>query len=541
MAEDVRPPEPAAAEPATPSGRRPHGRILLTFLGSFVLLLIAFNKVLFPFLMAIYIAYMVEPIVQRVVRSRLLGVKWTRGPTIVAFYVLVLGGMGLLGWMGLTKLAKTVTSTSRSISKSLKEEGHKATFHLPDLPPPEPADEAAGAPVVPVPVERGIVIPKDTVLTILGGRYTTLYRISLTPEERTVNVLLEHVSGKEHKHPKNGQPAQDLPAAFTDISKLTYVDGKKVSIADVERLDVTAGAAATGLEYFVERRFISPIVENIADAGFDVEPTLVRDYVAIQSETLRADLPEKIGKGAVGLAGRLVFSIYEFFLILMLTAFIVMDRKVIAGFFSSLPPTRYKPAYQSLMHYVDDGLAGVIRGQLVICGINGLMTYVGLLLIGVPYAHWLAAVAAVLSLIPVFGTIVSSIPIVLVAATDGLDTAIFALTWITIIHMLEANIFNPMIMGTHARMHPVIIIFSLLAGEHTFGVWGALLAVPTMSLIQSCFRFYLYEIEGLPKPDDDAEGSHGGFLSMLWAKVRGRGTEPEAAKDVEAAASGEAS
>ncbi len=542
MAEDVPPPEPAANDAsAAPTGRHPHVRILLAFLGSFVLLLVVFSKVLFPFLMAIYIAYMVEPIVQRVVRSRLLGVKWTRGPTIVAFYVVVLGGLGLLGWMGITKLAKTVTSTSHSISESLKEEGHKATFHLPERKAPE---DAAADPVAGTDTkertEQGIVIPKGTPLTILRGRYTTLYRVRVTTEERTVNVLLEHAEGPELQHPKRRPADEGIPAQFTDISRLTYEDGEKISYGDAERMEVTAGAAATGLEYFVERRFISPIVQNLAGVGFDVEPTLVRDYVALQSETLRADLPETIGKGAFRLAGRLVFSIYEFFLILMLTAFIVMDRTVIAGFFGSLPPARYKPAYQSLMHYIDDGLAGVIRGQLVICGVNGLLTYGGLLVIGVPYAHWLAAAAAVLSLIPVFGTIVSSIPIVLVAATEGLDTAIFALIWITIIHMLEANIFNPMIMGTHARMHPVIIIFSLLAGEHAFGIWGALLAVPTMSLIQSCFRFYLYEIEGLPKPDDDEEGSghgaHGGLLSILWAKVRGRRAET----DVEAAASGEA-
>ena len=69
-------------------------------------------------------------------------------------------------------------------------------------------------------------------------------------------------------------------------------------------------------------------------------------------------------------------------------------------------------------------------------------------------------------------------------------------------------------------MHPVIIIFALLAGEHAFGIWGALLAVPTMSLIQSCFRFYLHEIEGLPHEEED--GGHGGLLANLWAWVKAK-------------------
>ena len=60
------------AESELPRGRRPRVRILLAFLGVFVALLVVFREVLFPFLMAIYIAYLVEPVVARAVRSRLL-------------------------------------------------------------------------------------------------------------------------------------------------------------------------------------------------------------------------------------------------------------------------------------------------------------------------------------------------------------------------------------------------------------------------------------------------------------------------------------
>jgi predicted PurR-regulated permease PerM len=55
------------------------------------------------------------------------------------------------------------------------------------------------------------------------------------------------------------------------------------------------------------------------------------------------------------------------------------------------------------------------------------------------------------------------------------------------IHQLEANVLNPKIMGDAAKIHPVLVIFALLAGEHFFRVPGALLAVPTMSIAQSVF------------------------------------------------------
>jgi predicted PurR-regulated permease PerM len=215
-----------------------------------------------------------------------------------------------------------------------------------------------------------------------------------------------------------------------------------------------------------------------------------------------------------------VGSTYKLVLVLMLTAFIVIDRRRISAFFGSLPPAHLKPSYQRLMEYVDRGLAGVIRGQIVICVVNGLLTWAGLQIFGVPYAALLALVAGVFSLIPVFGTIASSIPIVLVALTaGGFHAGLMALGWICLIHLLEANVFNPLIMGTSAEMHPVIIIFALLAGEHAFGVWGALLAVPTASIIQSCFKYYRHEIEGVPPEEPHG---HGRWVRSLIARSKGR-------------------
>jgi predicted PurR-regulated permease PerM len=64
------------------------------------------------------------------------------------------------------------------------------------------------------------------------------------------------------------------------------------------------------------------------------------------------------------------------------------------------------------------------------------------------------------------------------------------LSWIVGIHFIEANLLNPKIIGTAAKMHPVLVIFALVLGEHSFGLTGALLAVPTASIIQVLFQFF---------------------------------------------------
>ena len=215
--------------------------------------------------------------------------------------------------------------------------------------------------------------------------------------------------------------------------------------------------------------------------------------------------------GAVGfitavLKGIIGF-VYSFVLILMITAFIVVDRERIGAFFDGLPPDRYRDHYRRAIKIVDAGLSGVVRGQILVCLINGLLTWIGLVILGVPYSLLLAGIATVFSLIPIFGTILSSVPIVAIALTQGFGHGLAALAWISVIHLLEANVINPRVIGTTAKLHPIIIIFALLAGEHAFGVVGALLAVPAASILISTFRYARIiteaekaEAEGEPSP-----------------------------------------
>jgi predicted PurR-regulated permease PerM len=74
------------------------------------------------------------------------------------------------------------------------------------------------------------------------------------------------------------------------------------------------------------------------------------------------------------------------------------------------------------------------------------------------------------------------------------------LAWVVAIHQLEANFLNPKIMGDAARVHPVLVVFALLAGEHLAGIVGALLAVPTLSITQTLFFQLRERFLGVPRP-----------------------------------------
>ncbi|MEO8876567.1 MAG: AI-2E family transporter [Polyangiaceae bacterium] len=218
---------------------------------------------------------------------------------------------------------------------------------------------------------------------------------------------------------------------------------------------------------------------------FDVD-RFFADSLASSLEYARSNAFElaRIGGRIVAAVSRVIFI---FGLTLMVGAYLILTKEKIALFLQSLVRPKARPDLAVLVRNLDHGLAGVVRGQLIICLINGVLSAIGFGLAGVHYWPLLAIVATIFSLVPIFGALASAIPAVALALAQGPKTAVFVLIWIVGVHQLEANVLNPKIMGDSAKIHPVLVIFSLLVGEHFFHIIGALLAVPCMSMAQTLF------------------------------------------------------
>ncbi|HEY1813586.1 MAG TPA: AI-2E family transporter [Kofleriaceae bacterium] len=257
-------------------------------------------------------------------------------------------------------------------------------------------------------------------------------------------------------------------------------------------------------------------VKTAPDGGYHVQAVDERPEPA----TLEDKLRQYVKHAIVGLQGKLndvarvlqdvitgfVRGIFMFFFTLMIAAFVLIDMEKLHSFMRGLFPTNTRDDYDVIVAGIDRGLSGVIRGQLLICVINASMTYVGLMVFHVKYQLILAIVAGLMSLIPIFGSLMSSVPIViaaLVSGTEGVDVlrGLAMVLWITGIHLIEANVLNPKIIGTAAKIHPVLVIFALFLGEASYGLVGALLAVPILSAISVIFMyFYRKRWKDTPRP-----------------------------------------
>jgi len=195
-------------------------------------------------------------------------------------------------------------------------------------------------------------------------------------------------------------------------------------------------------------------------------------------------------------------GVFTLFFMLMVAAFMSIDAKGIGDYFRSLIPPEWSADVAALVKRIDRSLAGVVRGQVTICLVNGTLTFIGLLLFGVKFAFLLATVATLFSLIPIFGAIVSSVPIVAMALAQNWKAGLGMLAWIIGIHALEAYFLNPKIMGSAARIHPVVVALALIAGERTYGLLGALFAVPVAAVAVACFDFVRRKAQVEPLPAD---------------------------------------
>jgi predicted PurR-regulated permease PerM len=227
---------------------------------------------------------------------------------------------------------------------------------------------------------------------------------------------------------------------------------------------------------------------------------LGREAVGQVGDYVKRNALELLRFGQV-IFGKVARSIFLFFTTLMVAAYLMLTRERIIAFFRTMPPEQAREGFDRLLHRIDRGLSGVVRGQLLICLVNGVLSAIGFWMFGLKYWPILAIVAAVMSLIPIFGSILSSVPVVMIGLTQDFWTAIWVLLWIIGIHQIEANLLNPKIIGDAAKIHPVLVVFSLLVGEHFFGLWGALLAVPALSVVQSVFLHFRHELVADAPPD----------------------------------------
>lgn len=269
-----------------------------------------------------------------------------------------------------------------------------------------------------------------------------------------------------------------LPELYQEFLKLIKTSTETLNSLRETNLQEFAGKLDSYIRYYqlpiTELDLLELIQTTLAD---------ISEFIRAQSSHIVIELQQLV-KGILGF-------FFNLMLVLMIAGFILVDTDRIKRFVFKLVPNENQAHLDVFLSKVDLGLSGVVRGQLIICVINAILTLIGLLILKIKFALILATLAGIFSLIPVFGSIISTIPIALVGFMSSPLTGLLAVLWIAGIHALEANFLNPKILGSSAHIHPILVVLALVAGEHFYGIFGALLSVPIASILLTLFQSLL--------------------------------------------------
>lgn len=192
---------------------------------------------------------------------------------------------------------------------------------------------------------------------------------------------------------------------------------------------------------------------------------------------------QQASQSVVGLIVSVFGGVFSFVAILIISFYLSVTRKGVEVFLGSVIPEKYESYVISLWKRTEIKVGKWIQGQLLLGLIVGLMTYIGLSLLGVKYALLLSLIIMVLELVPMVGPVVAAIPAVFLAFLQSPTLGLWVIALYIVIQQLENHILVPVILGRTLNLNPVVIIIALLVGQQLAGIPGMILAVPISTII----------------------------------------------------------
>jgi len=197
-------------------------------------------------------------------------------------------------------------------------------------------------------------------------------------------------------------------------------------------------------------------------------------------------LSEKVSQLRINffsLTGNVVGRIASVVFVFILSFYLAIEEKGVKKFIRAVTPISKENYAIKLWERGQKRLSRWLGAQLLLGLIVGSMTFIGLKIIGVPYALGLSILAGILELVPTVGPILAAIPAIAIAFIKSPVIALITLALYIVVQQLENNLLVPKIMQKTVGLNPVITILALLIGVKLAGITGMVLAIPVTMLI----------------------------------------------------------
>jgi predicted PurR-regulated permease PerM len=306
---------------------------------------------------------------------------------------------------------------------------------------------------------------------------------------------------------------------FIAAALLAYIGDPLADRLEKLRFPRTIAVATVFLLTFVFLALIvvlvGPLIRQQVAALFAALPSIISQIEQVWlpgvASFLDLELGENIGLGAFlaqykDLAGSwsgtlltsvtstgsmLAAAVLSLFLIPILTFYLLRDWDSIIAHLGALVPSSQRQTIFKLARDTDEILGAFLRGQLLVMFALALIYSLGLTLVGLKFAVAIGVVAGLVSFVPylgfVFGIGLASLTVAL--EPNPLWHLVGVFVTFTAAQMVEGTVLTPKLVGDRIGLHPVMVIFAIVAGGQLFGFFGILLALPAAAALSVLIRF----------------------------------------------------
>ena len=252
---------------------------------------------------------------------------------------------------------------------------------------------------------------------------------------------------------------------------------------------------------------VPPVVNGATDLSQDIpgyvtdlrDSKTIRDFddkydVTSKLQEEANKLPDKLGDAAGALqsiASTFVNAAFQTLTILTMTFFLLLDGRRIANFFITRFGRHREERLRDVAERIYKSTSGYVAGALTITSINGILTFIVLTILGVPFAVPLAVLMSFFGLIPLIGATIGGVIILLVTLfNDFPTTTLIYGAFLIFYQQVENNVLQPFIFKRTVNVPPLAVIIAILAGSSVLGVVGALVAIPIAAALQIVLKEY---------------------------------------------------
>ncbi|NND58710.1 MAG: AI-2E family transporter [Gammaproteobacteria bacterium] len=175
----------------------------------------------------------------------------------------------------------------------------------------------------------------------------------------------------------------------------------------------------------------------------------------------------------------------------VITFYLLRDWDRMIAAIGELLPLRYRDKIIAIAREADLALGGFLRGQLLVMLVLSFIYSVGLYLVGIDFALAIGVISGIVSFVPYLGLVIGIIlaGLAAVAQAQSMVALVGVVVVFVVAQLVEAMLLTPKLVGDRIGLHPVLVIFAVMAGGQLFGFFGVLLALPLAAVVSVIVRF----------------------------------------------------